>query len=79
MVGTALCLVLLCPMTTSNVNEFTSSIEMRTNLNCLSVNQIIVFRTLIFIRRMINGDVPKYSFERIKFNRDTQHRILRNV
>lgn len=58
-----------------NVDKFTS--KMRSNLNCLSVNQIIVFRTLLFIQKMINHGMPDYLHEKVRFNRESQKRILR--
>ena len=61
-----------------NVNKFTSPTEMRKLLECLSVKQIIIFRTLIFIQKIINGEVPTYLTEKIKFNRDNQSRVLRS-
>ena len=40
---------------------------MRNIVNCLSVEQMIVFRTFLsFIREMINGEVLEYSTEKIK-------------
>lgn len=48
-----------------DVDKFASSTEMLNVLNCLSVKQIIIFRTLIFIRIIIiDGDVPKYLTEK---------------
>lgn len=67
-----------CSRNILDVNKYSSSTQMLEVMNRLSVNQMIIFRTLIFIRKIINGHVPKYLTEKIKFNRDTHSRLLRN-
>lgn len=62
-----------------NVNEFTSSKEMRGTLSSLSVNQLIAFRTLLFIKKVIKCEVPKYLSDNVRFNRDSQFGTLRNA
>lgn len=61
-----------------SVNKYSSSKEMLNLLNCLSVKQIINFRTMIFIRKIIDGVVPRYLTEKIKFKSAGQARMLRN-
>lgn len=67
-----------CLRNVLNVNKYTSSNEMLNVVNCLSVKQIIVFRTMIFVRKIIDGKVPKYLTERIKYKNNGQPRVLRN-
>lgn len=40
---------------------------------------MIVFRTLLFIRKVLICEVPKYLSKKMRFNRDSQSRALRNV
>lgn len=62
-----------------NANRFTNSHEMLTNLKLMNVQQIIVFRTLIFIYKITKGLAPPYLANKIKYNYENQSRMLRNA
>lgn len=48
------------------------------NLNFMNVNQTIVFRTLLFIYKIVKGQAPSYLTDRIKCRNEIHKRNLRN-
>lgn len=67
-----------CLRNVLEVDRYTSSEPMLNALSLLSVNQIIIFRTLIFIYKIISGETPMYLTSRIKFRHETNTRVLRS-
>ena len=52
---------------------------MLNELKLMSIVQLINFRTLTFIHKIVNGQAPAYLTKRIKLNSETQIRTLRNA
>lgn len=52
-------------------DRFTSSDVTLNSLNLMKVNQLIIFRTLIFIFNIIHGLAPQYLSNRIHYNQNT--------
>lgn len=50
------------------VDRFTSSNAMLKSLNLMSIKQLIIFRTVIFIFNIIHGLAPQYITNRIIYN-----------
>ena len=61
-----------------SANQFTSSDTMLNVLDLMSVRQLIIFKTLIFIYKIIQGEAPEYLSNRIIYKYQTQNRTLRN-
>lgn len=59
------------------MDRFTNSTVMLKSLNLMSVKQIIIYRTLLFIFNIIHGLAPQYLTDKIKYNVN-DHRLLRN-
>lgn len=68
-----------CMRNILRANRFTSAEILNKTLEILNVKQIIMYRTLIFIYKIVNGLVPKYLSNRIKYRYDTHDRNLRNA
>lgn len=60
-------------------NNYTESQAMLSALNLMSVVQLINFRTLILIYKIVNGQAPSYLTQKIKFRSANQNMILRNA
>lgn len=67
-----------CLRNVLDVDRYTSSEPMLKSLNLLSVKQLILFRTIIFIRKMIDKETPEYLSDRIMYKSETSTRTLRN-
>lgn len=68
-----------CLRSVLNVNRFTHSADMLENLKLMNVSQIIKFRTLILIFKIIKGETPQYLSEKISYRNENQIRNLRNA
>lgn len=67
-----------CMRNILRVDKYTNSQFMLNALNILSVNQLIIFRTLIFIFKIVHNLVPNYLSNKITYRNETNERILRN-
>lgn len=70
-----------CMRNILRVDKYTNSQFMLNALNALnifSVNQLIIFRTLIFIFKIVHNLVPNYLSNKITYRNETNERILRN-
>lgn len=67
-----------CMRNILGVNRFTSSDYLLDTLKLMSVQQIITFRTMIFIYKIIHGQAPKYLTDKIKMKNENHDRLLRN-
>lgn len=52
------------------IKLFTNNEILTTQLNILNVNQIITYRTLFFIFKIVKGLAPSYLTEIIVFNKN---------
>ena len=60
------------------LNNLSNRETMLNALNLFNVNQTIMFRTLIFIFKIINGLAPNYLTKNIIYKHETTNRSLRN-
>lgn len=61
------------------VDNYTQSSAMLAELNLMSVVQLIYFRTLIFIYKIVKDHAPYYLTKRIEYKFTNHHRQLRNA
>ena len=61
------------------LNNYSNSETMLNTLNLLNVKQTILFRTLIFLFKIIKGLAPNYLTEKIIFNHQIRNRTLRSA
>lgn len=66
-----------CMRNILNVNKYRSSNEMLNAPNCSSVRQMIVFRTLIFRKTKIDGNVPRDWAEKMQIYAQWSIQIIR--
>ena len=59
-------------------NNYTESQFMLRELNLMSVVQLINFRTLILIYKIVNGQAPSYLTDRIVYKNANHNLVLRN-
>lgn len=57
----------------------TSANIMNGLLEIMNVNQILMYRTLIFIYKIVRGLAPNYLTNKIKYRNDAHNRNLRNL
>lgn len=60
-------------------NRHTSREFLLSTLKILSVNQTVIFSTMIFIFKIINGHTAQYLTERIHYNHENTQLLLRNA
>lgn len=67
-----------CVRHISNLNHLRNCQDILQTLDLMNVKQIIFFRTLIFIYKIINNQVPEYLSCNIHYNHENQSRELRS-
>lgn len=67
-----------CLRTILRVDKYSNVIEMLKSLNLMSVRQLIMYRTLIFICKLKMGLTPSYLSSKIVHKHETTNRQLRN-
>src|ERR1044071_2728703 len=68
-----------CMRNILKMDRFTSTEILTETLEVLSVKQIILYRTLIFIHKIVNGFTPKYLSSKIRYRNDANKKNLRNA
>lgn len=67
-----------CMKNILRVSKYTSTNLLNETLQILSVRQMIIYRTMIFIFKIINGNAPIYLTNKIKYRNEIHNRHIRN-
>ena len=62
-----------------SVNRDTSVATLFDSLKFMNVKQQMIFRTILFIYKIVNGLTPKYLTDRIKYRQQIHNRNLRGA
>lgn len=62
-----------------NVNKSVNETTMLEYLGYMNAKQLILYRTVLFLYKIINGQAPTYLTDRIKYRHEIHNRNLRNA